>query len=237
MSHYVSFGAWVRRQRKILRISQQELAHRVKKPNGESVSAAYIGAIENDRARYGGGRYTLSRETAKQLLAELATITSEEWVSWATGGPAPLDPEAMIQGRREADGETETAFPIYPPAPVPAAIVDHPGTALSLVHFSYDPYYDRGSLQLVFCTEKRYYRLRSVERTPKAEVLFDRIFPMEAACDFRWPATQLVVGDVVEICLGVGDTPEEASATLRVYRIRRSEQGIILDGIFDVEVA
>ncbi len=103
MDDYVSFGAWVRRQRKILKISQQELASRVKKPTGESVSAAYIGAIENERTRHDGGRYKLSRETAKQLLAELATITSDDWLNWATGGSAPLDPEAMIRGSQSAD--------------------------------------------------------------------------------------------------------------------------------------
>jgi len=105
-----SFGSWIRRRRKALDLTQQELAHRV------NCSLSTIGKIESDQRRP-------SRQIAK-LLAEQLGIPKNQWelfLKVARGlkpvdqiSPVPIHLEPLLQ---TSAGKATCLLPV-PPTPL-----------------------------------------------------------------------------------------------------------------------
>lgn len=136
-------------------------------------------------------------------------------------------PGLRMPGRRFALEISETVQERFLYAPL---AVTRPSTAISRVQFDYDPHYDRGSLRPYLCTDARHFWILAREIEPNARVPFDDGYARTRPCIFKWPATRFWVGDVVEAGLGVGESPDDASANLHYYCIRRTALRLELVG-------
>jgi hypothetical protein len=107
------------------------------------------------------------------------------------------------------------------PIPVNTTIVDRPGGQLSQVQFDLTT---SNNLRLYLCVQAKWYRLKSEEITPNPRMLVDRTYQVTDECGYKIPVTNLQIGDVEEVSIGVADT--QKILTMRLYRITRTEQGI-----------
>lgn len=93
--------------------------------------------------------------------------------------------------------------------------------------FKFDPGYSGGSLMLHACfREKGWVRIISRELSPKPGYLVNKPYSYEANCEDKYPVTRLAVGDREEVLVGIGKDETQTYQNMRVYEIRRTQQGL-----------
>ena len=167
-------------------------------------------------------------ETNLQSVKYRATAPGNDTVSVVVRTPGCSDVQQTLPLTVIASS-TSTPSPIPTITPTSTSVELTPvhtdsevGPYITKLDFDFEPSHGNGSLRIFFCSNSRYYRLKSTEISPFPRLLNEETQEMAEPCPKLHPVTRFMVNDVEEVCLGTGNTPEETHLVVRCYRIKRT---------------
>ena len=174
------------------------------------------------------------RPIPRRRLLTLGGLGAAALFIEACGGKKPPTPERITipTSSPKPVAEVVTFEQPYPLLKVGDKLVDkklldNGDRQIKSADFWFDPNYSGGSLWLQICLDGNgKYRVLSREAAPRPGWLVDKSFAFSGNCNIKYPVTELAVGDVEDVYLGVGQAETATYQNMRIYRLKRNTEGL-----------